>query len=68
MGGDGDEVYIPALRTAGEYLLVEVELVVAVVLVEAVEVLYVAGVGVGVGEGEFHAVLLRPEGELEHAL
>lgn len=61
-------MYIPALWTVSEYLLVEVELIVAVVLVQTIEVLDVAGVAVWICECELDAVLLIAERELEHAL
>lgn len=68
MRRNGQQMHIPAFWTLGEDLLVEVELIVAVVLVEGVEVFYVFGVGVGVDEGELYLVRLVLEVEVEGAL
>jgi hypothetical protein len=59
---------IPALWTLGEHLLVEVELIVAVVLVEGIEVFYIFGVGVGIDESELHLMRFVLEVKVEGAL
>lgn len=66
--GNREEVDVSLLRTQGEHFLVEVELLIAVKLVQAVEEFDVSGVAVGEGEGEFSLVFLAPEEELEYHL
>lgn len=66
--GNREEMDVSLLRTQGEHFLVEVELLIAVKLVQAVEEFDVSGVAVGEGEGEFSLVFLAPEEELEYHL
>lgn len=46
----------------------EVEVLVTIVLVEAVQVLNVAGIGVWVGKSELSLMIFVPEGKLEYHL
>ena len=46
----------------------EVEVLVTIVLVEAVQVLNVAGIGVWVGKSELRLMIFVPEGKLEYYL
>jgi|JI6StandDraft_1071083.scaffolds.fasta_scaffold196626_2 hypothetical protein len=66
--GNREEVDVSLLRTQGEHFLVEVELLIAVKLVQAVEEFDVSGVAVGESESEFSLVFLTSKEELEYDL
>lgn len=68
MAGYGQQVHIPTLRTASQHFLVEVKLVMAVILVQRVQVLLIPREAIGEGEGELSSVLLMSEGKLELTL
>ena len=63
-----DEVDISPLWTLDEHFLVEVKIIIAVVLVESIEVLNVASVSVRIDEGELHTVVFISEGKLKTTL
>ena len=68
MRGNGEQMDIPALGTLGEHLLVEVELIVAVKLIQRIEIFYILRVSVGIDEREFHFVRLVLELKVESTL
>jgi hypothetical protein len=67
VGSDGQEVDVPLVGTLYENLLVEVELVVAVVLIEGSQIFYISGIGVGIGKSELCLVIFVPEMKLKGA-
>lgn len=61
-------MHIPILWTLDKYLLVEVKLLSAVILIQRIQVPDVLCVGIRIGEGKFHLMVLVFEEKLEGAL